>query len=96
MLIPLIVAAIGPHLRLKTAGAGIGALGGGILTHVLWSLLVSPRGTAVFVGLVGSVIGLLLGHAVSLWMGGKQVAGLGGNKILNDWSASDAHREAIR
>lgn len=96
MLIPLIVAAIGPRLRLKTAGAGIGALGGGILTNVLWSLLVSPGGTAVFIGLVGSVIGLLLGHAVSLWMGGKQVAGLGSNKILNEWSASDAHREAIR
>jgi hypothetical protein len=96
MLIPLIVAAIGPRLRLKTAGAGIGALGGGILTNVLWSLLVSPGGTAVFIGLVGSVIGLLLGHAVSLWMGGKRVAGLGSNKILNDWSASDAHREAIR
>jgi SSS family solute:Na+ symporter len=84
MLIPVIVAAIGPRLRLNTAGAGVGALVGGIVTNIVWSLRVSSGGAAVFVGLSGSVIGLLLGHWVSLSMGGKRIAGPG----LNEENAS--------
>jgi SSS family solute:Na+ symporter len=80
MLIPVIVAAIGPRLRLNTAGAGVGALVGGIVTNIVWSLRVSSGGAAVFVGLSGSVIGLLLGHWVSLSMGGKRIAGPGLNE----------------
>ena len=72
MLIPVIVAAAGPRLRLNTAGAGIGAMATGMVINIVWSLLISPGGAAVFMGLAGSVIGLLLGHAVSLRMGNKR------------------------
>lgn len=75
MLIPLIVAAIGPRLRLNTAGAGIGALVGGMMTNIIWNLAVSQGGAAVFIGLTGSITGLLLGYAVSLWTRGKRTAG---------------------
>jgi hypothetical protein len=82
MLIPVIVAALGPRLRLNTAGAGIGALVGGMMTNIIWNLTVSPGGAAVFIGLAGSVTGLLLGHALSLWTRGKQTAGPALNEIL--------------
>ena len=65
MLIPLLVAVAGPRLRLSSAGAGIGALLGGTAANILWNLLVSPGGAAVFIGLGGSVIGLLIGHGLS-------------------------------
>jgi solute:Na+ symporter, SSS family len=82
MLIPVIVAALGPRLRLNTAGAGIGALVGGMMTNIIWNLTVSPGGAAVFIGLAGSVTGLLLGHAVSLWTRGKRTAGPALNEIF--------------
>jgi SSS family solute:Na+ symporter len=91
MLIPVIVAAIGPGLRLNTAGAGVGALAGGMVTNIAWSLWVGPGGAAVFIGLAGSAIGLLLGHAVSLSVGGKRIAG----KLINGRTV-DVHSEAIR
>jgi solute:Na+ symporter, SSS family len=84
LLIPVIVAAIGPRLRLNTAGAGVGALAGGMVTNIVWSLLVSPGGAAVFIGLAGSVIGLLLGHAVSLSRGGKRIAAPGFNEAFTE------------
>jgi Na+/proline symporter len=74
MLVPVLVAVIGPRLRLNTAGAGIGALAGGIITNIGWTLMVSPGGAAVFIGLAGSVVGLLAGHAVSVLSGGKHIA----------------------
>jgi solute:Na+ symporter, SSS family len=74
MLIPLLVAVIGPRLRLNTAGAGVGALAGGIITNIGWTLMVSRGGAAVFVGLAGSVVGLLLGHTVSMLFGGQHIA----------------------
>ena len=74
MLVPLVVAVIGPRLRLNTTGAGVGALVGGIITNIGWNLMVSQGGAAVFIGLAGSVVGLLLGHSVSLLSGGKHVA----------------------
>lgn len=86
MLIPVIVAAIGPGLRLNTAGAGIGAMAGGMVTNIVWSLFVSPGGAAVFIGLAGSVAGLLLGHALSLSMGAK----------LKNGRTIDVHSPAIR
>jgi SSS family solute:Na+ symporter len=73
MLVAVLVAAIGLRLRLNTAGAGVGALVGGIITNIVWNLTVSQGGAAVFVGLAGSVVGLLLGHAVSMLSGGKHV-----------------------
>ena len=72
MLVPLLVAVFGLRLRLNTAGAGVGALAGGIVTNIGGSLAVSRGGAAVFIGLAGSVVGLLLGHAVSLASGGKR------------------------
>jgi Na+(H+)/acetate symporter ActP len=74
MLVPVLVAVIGPRLRLNTTGAGVGALLGGSITNIGWNLMVSQGGAAVFIGLVGSVVGLLLGHAVSVLSGGKRIA----------------------
>jgi SSS family solute:Na+ symporter len=74
MLVPVLVAVAGPRLRLNTVGAGVGALAGGIITNIGWNLFVSKGGVAVFIGLAGSVVGLLLGQAVSVLSGGKHVA----------------------
>jgi len=73
MLVPVLVAVIGPRLRLNTAGAGVGALVGGIITNIVWNLMVSQGGAAVFIGLAGSLVGLLLGHTVSVLSGGKHI-----------------------
>ena len=74
MLVPVLVAAIGLRLRLNTAGAGVGALVGGVISNISWNLMVSQGGSAVFIGLAGSVVGLLLGHAASALSGGKRIA----------------------
>jgi solute:Na+ symporter, SSS family len=74
MLAPLLVAVIGPRLRLNTTGAGVGGLLGGIIANIGWNLMVSQGGAGVFIGLAGSVIGLLLGHAASVLSGGKHIA----------------------
>jgi SSS family solute:Na+ symporter len=74
MLVPVLVAVIGPRLRLNTAGAGVGALAGGIITNIGWNLMVSQGGAAVFIGLAGSVVGLMLGHGVWVLSGGKHIA----------------------
>jgi solute:Na+ symporter, SSS family len=74
MLVPVLVAVIGPRLRLNTAGAGVGALTGGILANIGWNLMLSKGGAAVFMGLAGSVVGLLLGQAVSVLSGGKYIS----------------------
>jgi hypothetical protein len=87
MLIPVIVAAIGPRVPLNTAGAGVGALAGGMVTNIVWNLLVSPGGAAVFIGLAGSAIGLLLGHAASLSMGAKRIAA----PVFNEALAENAN-----
>src|ERR1700682_2132203 len=84
MLVPVLVAVIGPLVPLNTIGAGVGALAGGMVTNIVWNLLVSPGGAAVFIGLAGSVIGLLLGHAVSLSMGAKRIAGPGFNEAFTE------------
>ena len=88
LLIPVIVAAIGPRLRLNTAGAGVGAVIGGMATNIVWSLFVSPGGAAVLIGLVGSVTGLLLGHAVSLTWGGTRIATSGVDEALTEPDAA--------
>jgi hypothetical protein len=59
---------------LNTAGAGVGAVVGGVITNIGWYLMVSQGGAAVFIGLAGSVVGLFLGHAVSVLSGGKHIA----------------------
>ena len=74
MLLPVLVAVIGPRLRLNTAGAGVGAVAGGIAANIGWNLMVSQGGATVFIGLAGSAAGLLLGHAVSVLSGGKHIA----------------------
>jgi Na+/proline symporter len=74
MLVPVLVAVIGPRLRLNTAGAGVGALAGGIITNIGWNLMVSQGGAAEFIGLAGSVVGLMLGHGVWVLSGGKHIA----------------------
>jgi ABC-type lipoprotein release transport system permease subunit len=37
-----------------------------MMTNLFWNLRVEPGGSAVFIGLLGSILGLLAGHAVSL------------------------------
>jgi SSS family solute:Na+ symporter len=74
MLVPMLVALIGPRLRLNTVGAGVGALVGGVIANVGWNLTVSEGGVAVFIGLGGSVVGLLLGQAASVLSGGKHIS----------------------
>jgi SSS family solute:Na+ symporter len=71
MLVPLIVAVIGPRLRFHSLGAGIGAMIGGMLAGIGWNVLVSAGGAAVFVGLLGSVAGLMLGHLLDLLLSGR-------------------------
>ena len=71
MLVPVLVAALGARTSLRSAGAGVGALLGGMTTNLLWNLRIEPGGAAVFIGLIGSVLGLLAGHALS-WLRNKR------------------------
>lgn len=73
LLVPVIVAVIGSRTRLRSAGAGIGALMCGMVTDIGWNLMVAPGGAAVFIGLIGSFIGLLAGHALSSVIEGRTV-----------------------
>jgi SSS family solute:Na+ symporter len=70
MLVPVLVAVLGDRTSLRSAGAGVGALAGGMATNLLWNLRIEPGGAAVFIGLIGSVLGLLAGHALS-WLRNK-------------------------
>jgi hypothetical protein len=45
-----------------------------MVTNIVWNLFVSSGGEAVFIGLAGSLIGLLLRHEAWLSMGGRRVA----------------------
>ena len=65
MLVPVLVAVLGHRTGLRSAGAGVGALLCGMITNIVWNLAVAPGGAAVFIGLVGSLVGLLAGHAFS-------------------------------
>ena len=82
MLIPVVVAAIGPRLRLNTAGAGVGALALGMISNIVWNVFISAGGEAVFIGLIGSAVGMLIGHAISLSLGGKRIAEPGFDKAF--------------
>ncbi len=66
MLVPVLVAVLGTRTSLRSAGAGVGSLVCGMATNIFWNLAVAPGGAAVFVGLFGSVVGLLAGHAFSV------------------------------
>jgi SSS family solute:Na+ symporter len=66
MLVPVLVAVLGNRTSLRSAEAGVGALLGGMTTNLFWNVAIEPGGDAVFIGLAGSVIGLLGGHALSL------------------------------
>jgi SSS family solute:Na+ symporter len=74
MLIPVIVAVMGSRTNLRSAGAGIGALVCGMVTDIVWNLMIAPGGAAVFVGLVGSLFGLFVGHAISGALTGRKHA----------------------
>jgi SSS family solute:Na+ symporter len=67
LLAPLLVAVVGQATSLRSTGAGVGALLGGMATNLFWNLRVEQGGAAVFIGLLGSIVGLLGGHA--LWLG---------------------------
>ena len=66
MLVPLLVAVLGNRTGLRSTGAGMGALLGGMTTNLFWNLAIEPGGAAIFIGLAGSVAGLLAGHALSM------------------------------
>jgi solute:Na+ symporter, SSS family len=72
MLVPLVVAVLGSRTSLHSLGAGVGAVVGGMTANLLWNLAVDRGGTAVFIGLAGSVAGLFVGHAISLFLGVKR------------------------
>jgi len=72
MLVPLVVAILGNRTSLRSAGAGVGALVGGMVTNLFWNLMVAPGGMVVFIGLLGSVVGLFGGHALRLFLRGEQ------------------------
>lgn len=65
MLVPVLVAVLGNRTGLRSAGAGVGALVLGMGTNIFWNFVISPGGAAVFVGLLGSVVGLFVGHMIS-------------------------------
>jgi SSS family solute:Na+ symporter len=81
MLVPLLVAVLGNRTRVRSAGAGVGALLGGMTTNLFWNLAIEPGGAAVFIGLVGSVVGLVGGHALSLVLRNKQAIAQAGISI---------------
>jgi solute:Na+ symporter, SSS family len=66
MLIPVLVGVLGSRTSLRSAGAGVGAMLGGMTTNLFWNLAIETSGAAVFIGLVGSVVGLVGGHALSI------------------------------
>jgi SSS family solute:Na+ symporter len=81
MLVPLVVAVLGNRTRLRSAGAGVGALLGGMTTNLFWNLAIEPGGAALFIGLMGSVAGLFVGHALSLVSRDKQAISQAGISI---------------
>ena len=66
MLVPLLVAVLGNRTSLRSTGAGLGALLGGMTTNLFWNLAIEPGGAAIFIGLAGSIAGLLAGHALTI------------------------------
>jgi solute:Na+ symporter, SSS family len=66
MLVPVLVALLGDNVGLRSKGAGIGAVVAGMATNLFWNLRIEQGGAAVFIGLLGSILGLLGGHALSL------------------------------
>jgi SSS family solute:Na+ symporter len=73
LLVPVVVAMLGSRTSLRSVGAGVGALLGGMTSNLFWNLAIEPGSAALFVGLVGSAIGLLGGHALSLVLRVKRV-----------------------
>lgn len=71
ILVPLIVAVFFGRSRLCGTGAGIGAVLGGMLANIGWSLGLGG-GEAVFAGLVGSAAGLAIGYALEQRFGARQ------------------------
>ncbi len=65
MLIPVLVAVLGNRTGLRSTGAGVGALVLGMVTNIFWNLAIAPGGAAVFIGLLGSLVGLIVGHMIS-------------------------------
>ncbi len=71
ILVPLIVAVFFSRSVLCNAGAGMGAVAGGMLTNIAWNAALPGSGAAVFAGLAGSVAGLFLGHLAGRRFGPK-------------------------
>lgn len=61
ILVPLLVIVFMPKSRFCSLAAGVGAVSGGMIANVAWSMLRTDHGLGVFVGLGGSIAGLLLG-----------------------------------
>ncbi len=76
MLVAVIVAVLGNRTGLRSAGAGVGSLVFGMVTNIGWNLLVEPGGAAVFIGLSGSLVGLFVGHWISLTVGRTRSAAI--------------------
>ena len=64
ILVPLTVAIFFARSRLCSTGAGMGAVLGGMLTNISWSVALPGNGAAVFAGLAGSALGLVIGYGL--------------------------------
>lgn len=71
ILVPLIIAALFSGSRLCSPGAGIGAVLGGMLANIAWSVALPENGAAVFVGLAGSIVSLLIGLGLEQYLGAR-------------------------
>ena len=72
MLIPVLVAVMGRYTNLRSGGAGVGALLAGMATNIVWNLTVEVGGASVFIGLLGSIVGLFVGHWIAMMWRGKR------------------------
>ena len=64
VLVPLLVVVFLPRSRFCTLWGGVGAVVCGMASNIGWTMLGPDRGLSVFIGLAGSLVGLLAGSAL--------------------------------
>jgi solute:Na+ symporter, SSS family len=74
ILVPLLLAVFFPRSRLCTLSAGFGSVLFGMLANIIWTIHGADGKGALFVGLAGSVVGLLAGGLVGVLVKARQPA----------------------
>ena len=69
ILVPLLIAVFFRRSRLCSTAAGMGAVLGGMASNIAWSAALPGNGGAVFIGLAGSLAGLIIGHVIGRHFG---------------------------